>query len=155
MTTSMTNELYANVPADVQQELTEEAKSETARQGTKLIQHSVSPGRLIFLDSGSAEITVPVGGKSISLGQVGPGKVLGLRSIMCGEVPEIDVTCLEDCKISLLSSETFLDVLRRNPQMYFALVKILTSDLKTVQSFLREKTGKAKPAVARSRPRVN
>jgi CRP/FNR family transcriptional regulator, polysaccharide utilization system transcription regulator len=155
MTTSMTNELYSNVPVDVQQELTEEAKSGTASQGSKLIQHGVSPSRLIFLDSGSAEITVPVAGKPISLGTVGPGKVLGLRSVMCGEVPEIDVTCLEDCEITLLSSDTFLDVLRRNPQMYFAVVKILSADLKTVQSFLREKTGRAKAEAARPRPRPN
>jgi CRP-like cAMP-binding protein len=154
MTTGMTNELYANVPAGVQHELKQEAKSETAVQGSKLIQHGVAASRLIFLDSGSAEITVPVGGKTISLGKVEPGKVLGLRSIMCGEVPEIDVTCLEDCEISLLSSEAFLDVLRRNPQMYFAVVKILTSDLKTVQSFLRDKTGRAKSA-ARPRQRLN
>jgi CRP-like cAMP-binding protein len=110
----------------------------------------VSPSRLVILDSGSAEITVPAAGKVISLGRVGPGKVLGLRPILCGEVSEINVSCLEDCEVTLLSRETFLEVLRRNPHMYFSVVKVLSADLKTVQSFLRKKRGRANPA-ARAR----
>jgi CRP-like cAMP-binding protein len=146
----MTNELFANLSVDVQQQLTQEAKSGTALKGSRLIQQGVAPGRLIFIESGSAEITVPVDGKPVSLGTVGSGKVLGLRSIMCDEIPEIEVTCLEECKITLLSKEAFLKILQRNPQMYFAVVKVLTADLKAVQSFLREKSGRAKSA---GRPR--
>jgi hypothetical protein len=41
-------------------------------------------------------------------------------------------------------------VLRRNPHMYFSVVKVLSADLKTVQSFLRKKRGRANPA-ARAR----
>jgi CRP-like cAMP-binding protein len=155
MTTSMTNELFANLSDEVQRELTEEAKSDNASRGSRLIQNGVASGRLIFLNSGSAEITVPVEGKPVSLGTVGPGKVLGLRSIMCGEVPEIDVTCLEECKITLLSKEAFLQILQRNPQMYFAVVKVLTADLKTVQSFLREKTGQTKATRVRTRTPIS
>jgi len=153
MRTSMTNELYGDLPAEVQQELSVAAKADTAMRGTRLIEHGASPSRLIFLNSGVAEVTVPVPGNTISLGTVGPGKVLGLRSIMCGDLPEIDVTCLEDCEISRLSRETFLEVLQRHPGMHFAVVKVLSSDLKTVQSFLREKAGRSK-AVARPRPQL-
>lgn len=134
------NELYANLGAPVQRQLADQERSATVSPGSKLIQFGVSPNQLIILNSGLAEITVPIAGKPVSLGTVGPGKVLGLRSIMCGEVPEIDVTCLEDCDITLVSCDVFLEVLRRNPEMYFAVAKVLSADLKMVQTFLREKT---------------
>lgn len=140
----MTNELYANLSAQVQKQLANQERTVTVSPRTKLVQYKVSPKQLIILNAGLAEITVPVAGKPVSLGTAGPGKVLGLRSIMCGEVPEIDVTCLEECDITLVSREAFLEVLRRNPDMYFAIVKVLSEDLKTVQSFLRENTGQAK-----------
>jgi len=149
----MMNELYANLSAQVLQQLAGQERSATVSQGSKLIQHRVSPNQLIIINSGLAEITVPVAGKPVSLGTAGPGKVLGLRSIMCGEVPEIDVTCLEECDITLLSRDAFLEVLNRNPEMYFAVVKVLSADLQTVQSFLREKTGRAKAAGTQSRER--
>lgn len=140
----MTNELYVNLSTKLQHELSLAASVEVATAGSLLIEYGVSPNWLIFLNSGSAEVTVPVVGRRIPLGTVGPGKVLGLRSVMCGDVPEIDVTCLEDCEVSRLLRETFLEILQRNPQMYFAVAKVLSSDLKTVQGFLREKAGRVK-----------
>jgi CRP/FNR family transcriptional regulator, polysaccharide utilization system transcription regulator len=140
----MKNELYANLSSHVQRQLADQERSATVSPGSKLIQFGVSPNQLIILNSGLAEITVPIAGKPVSLGTVGPGKVLGLRSIMCGEVPEVDVTCLEDCDITLVSCDVFLEVLRRNPEMYFAVAKVLSADLKMAQAFLREKTNRGK-----------
>ena len=154
ITPTMTNELYENLSAAVQQQLTNQGRSATVSRGSKLIQYRVSPNQLIILNSGLAEITVPVAGKPVSVATVGPGKVLGLRSIMCGEVPEIDVTCLEECDITLLSRDAFLEILHRNPEVYFAVVKVLSADLKTVQSFLREKTDRARAAGTPSRGRL-
>ena len=151
----MMNELYANLSAPLLQQLRNQERSATVSQGSKLIQYRISPNQLIILNSGLAEITVPVAGKPVSVGTAGPGKVLGLRSIMCGEVSEIEVTCLEECEITLLSRDAFLEVLHSNPEMYFAIVKVLSADLRTVQSFLREKTGRTKAAGAQSRERLH
>lgn len=130
-----------------------QGRSATVSLGSNLIQHGASPNQLIILNSGLAEITVPVAGKTVSLGTAGPGKVLGLRSVMCGEVSEIDVTCLEECDITFISRDAFLEVLHGNPEMYIAVIKVLSADLKTIQSFLREKTNRAK-AAAQPRQRL-
>ena len=155
VTPTMTNELYANLSTQVQQQLISEQRSATVPQGSKLIQYGIAPNQLIILNSGLAEITVPVAGKPVSLGTAGPGKVLALRSIICGEVPEIDVTCLEECDITLIPRDMFLEVLRHNPEMYFAVVKVLSADLKAVQSFLREKTNQLKAPATQPRPRFH
>lgn len=148
----MTNELYTNLSPQVQRQLMSKQRSATVPQGSKLIQHGIAPNQLIILNSGLAEITVPVAGKPVSLGTAGPGKVLALRSIICGEVPEIDVTCIEECDITLVPRDMFLEVLRQNPEMYFAVVKVLSADLKAVQSFLREKTNRLKAPATQPRP---
>ena len=140
--TTITNELYANIYPDVRQQLIECERPATVPEGSRLLKYGVASDELIIVNSGSAEVTVPVRGKPISLGVVGPGKVLGLRSVICGEVPEVDVTCLERCEITLLARDTFLEVLRRNPQMYFAVVKVLSADLKKAHIVLRQKTGR-------------
>lgn len=149
--TSATNELYANLQPEVQRQLAEHQRQVTVPEGSRLLTYAVPSEHLIIVSSGSAEVTVPVNGKTISLGTVGPGKVLGLRSVICGEAPEIDVTCLEPCDITLLAKDTFLDVLRRNPQMYFAVVKILSADLKKAHVVLRQKTGRLRNRDGRPR----
>jgi CRP-like cAMP-binding protein len=141
--TTITNELYANLYPEVLQQLARHERPAAVPRGGRLLTYEVPLEELIIVNSGSAEVTIPVNGRNISVGIVGPGKVLGLRSVICGEAPEVDVTCLEPCDITLLSKDTFLEVLRRNPQMYFAVVKVLSADLKKAHVVLRQKTGKA------------
>jgi CRP-like cAMP-binding protein len=142
--TTIANELYANLSAEVQQELAKQERAATVPQGSKLLASGAVPGQLVILNTGSAELTIPVGGKPVSIGKAGPGKVFGLRSIICGECQEIDVTCLEECEIVSLPRDAFLEVLRRNPQMYFAVVKVLSADLKKAHGVLRQKTSRSR-----------
>jgi CRP-like cAMP-binding protein len=142
--TTIANELYANLTPHVQHELAGQERAATVPEGSKLLTSGDVPEQLIILVSGSAELTIPAAGKPLSLGTAGPGKVFGLRSIICGENQEIDVTCLEECEIVLLPGEAFLQLLRGNPQMYFAVVKVLSADLKKAHGVLRQKTRKSK-----------
>lgn len=134
-----TNELYSSLSPDVRQELGKLAQAATAEQGSKLVRHGARPEQLIILNSGKVEITVPAEGKTLALGTAGPGKVFALRAIVAGEASEVDVTALEKCTLTLLPADEFLHVLRRNPEMYLAVVKVLSGDLRKADSFLRQK----------------
>ena len=70
--TTITNELYANIYPDVQRQLTEHERPATVPKGSRLLKYGVPANELIIVNSGSAEVTVPVRGKPISLGVVGP-----------------------------------------------------------------------------------
>jgi CRP-like cAMP-binding protein len=133
------NELYSGLSPDVLQELGKLAQATTVAQGGKLVRHGVRPEQLIILNSGKVEITVPAEGKTLALGTAGPGKVFALRAIVAGEPSEIEVTALEKCSLTVLPAEAFLSVLRRNPEMYLAVVKVLSGDLQKADSFLRQK----------------
>lgn len=148
-----TNELYASVSPDLRQELGKLARATTAEPGSKLVRHGARPEQLIILNSGKVEITVPAEGKTLTLGTDGPGKVFALRAIVAGEVSEIEVTALEKCSLTVLPAEEFLNVLRRNPEMYMAVVKVLSSDLRKADSFLRQKASNLPLASGSRTPR--
>lgn len=132
------NELYAGLPPSVRQELASREKTVTFARGTRLLEKGVIPQGLIILNSGTAETTVHVAGKDRSLGIAGPGKVFALHSILIGTPPETTVTCLEDCRITILPKDMFLDLLARYPEMYFAVIKVLSADLATADRLLRD-----------------
>lgn len=60
-----------------------------------------------------------------------------MRATISGEVPETNVTCLEECDIAVIPGEDFTAVLRDNPQMYFAVAKVLSADLKIADQLIR------------------
>lgn len=107
-------------------------------QGTRLVQHQVAPQHLVILNEGSVEICLPADGKDLLLGTARKGKVLGMREIVSGESAEVDVVCLEDCNVSLVPRDEFLALLRVNPQIYFAIAKVLSSDLSFANQVIRK-----------------
>ncbi len=140
---------------EVRQELAKYEQVLTASRGSSLVQCGVPPEHLIILNSGSVETMVQVGGRTLSLGVAGPGRVLALYAILSGEAPQASVTCLEECRVTLLPKKAFLDVLRRNPRMYFAIAKMLSTDLVNAQDVIRDHGRGRKSKVLRNAFRLH
>jgi CRP-like cAMP-binding protein len=135
-----TNELYTGLSDDLRQELVGHEQAATFPAGATLLQCGIPADRLVILTSGSAETFVAVAGKPRSLGMARPGKVFALDSIISGEPLHTSVTCSEDCGVIFLPKAIFLDVLRRNPHMYLAVAKVLSSDLVAADRVIRAYT---------------
>lgn len=131
------NELYKSLSPAARDELSGHEKQATVPAGRKLISQDAIPEHLIVIEQGSVEISVPAGKRAMPLSVAGEGKVLGLRPIVAGVLPEIEATTLEECRISLISRQDFLRVLSQHPEMYFAIAKVLSTDLNAAQRFLR------------------
>lgn len=144
------NELYTGLPAELRKELERHEQDVKVPRGYRLIQHHVHAGRLIILNSGTVEVSVPCGGHEVLMGTAGSGKVFGMRAAVSGEVPEINVTCLEECEIAVIPAEDFNSILRDNPQMYFAVARVLSADLKIADQLIRNCARKAS-AMARNK----
>ena len=144
-----TNDLYAGLSPEIRQELASHGKVAMFPPGTRLLQSGTSRDELIILNSGSAESCVVIAGKSRSLGISRAGKVFGLHFMLAEAPPDISVTCLEECEVTILPKAAFLDVLRRNPQMYFPIVQVLSSDLAAAQRVIRN-YGRGSTARAKS-----
>jgi CRP-like cAMP-binding protein len=134
---AVTNDLYAEFSAEVRQELATHEQVVSAPRGATLLLSGTCPDQVIILNSGSAETSVPASGTSLSLGIGGAGKVFGLHSIMSGVPTDTSVTCLEQCEVTLLPKKAFLDALERHPQMYMAVVKVLSADLAAADRVIR------------------
>ena len=130
------NELYAVLPLEARQELEKHEQLITVPVGASLIEHGIIPKGLMILDRGTVKISVPCSRRSASLTTGQCGKVFGMRAAITGELPEIDVTCLEQCRITFLPRDVFLDLLKARPEMYFAVAKVLSADLQMANDIL-------------------
>jgi CRP-like cAMP-binding protein len=131
------NDLYAGLSAEVRQELARYEQVLTVPAGTRLAECGAPADQLIFLDSGTAKSYLRVGDRKISLDIAGPGTVFGLSSVLADQPLDRGLTCLEQCQVSILPKKAFLEVLNRNPQVYCAVVKVLSADLAGADRIIR------------------
>ncbi len=136
-TDTNTNELYAPLPVEIRHKLEKHEQTKTVASGTRLISQGVLPACLFIINSGSVEVSVPSCGKSITVAVAGSGKVFGLHALVSGELPRVNVTSLEECAITLIPKEKFAEILQSNPQIYLAIAKVLSQDLRIADDLLR------------------
>ena len=132
------SELHAWLAEDIRQELVALERDAIVPAGTRLIAPSIAPTHLVILKSGAAEISLQTDGGFVPLGLAGPGSVFDLRAIVCGEMPGVEVICREQCAVKLIPRDEFNAFLKRRPGAYFAVAKVLSSDLRTADNTLRK-----------------
>jgi CRP-like cAMP-binding protein len=131
------NELYASLSDEIRRELESHERHMVMARGQRLLECGVLPHQIMILNAGMVEISVPTSEEEVSMGTAGPGRVFGMRTVISGETPEIDVTPLENCEVTVIPEAEFLGVLKNNPQIYFAVAKVLSADLKIADQLIR------------------
>lgn len=132
------NELYTSLSPEVRDELSRLEQRLIVPDGTRLISHCEVPEYLFIVEEGSVEICVPCTEKPARLSVASAGKVLGLRAIVSGELPEIEATTQGECTILRIPQLEFLKVVKQRPELYPAICKVLSADLNTAERFLRQ-----------------
>ncbi len=143
--TGNTNELYAMLRADLRRELAQHEQLMTVPEGAILIDHGILPDHLVILNSGTVRVSVPSPKRPASMTTGQEGKVFGMRAAISGELPEIDVTCVEPCNITILPRDVFLGLLKSHPEIYFAVAKVLSADLQIADRILRNHPRRVAP----------
>jgi len=131
------NELYEMLSPQLREKLATFGRSWSAPGGTHLFQHAAVPEHLIVLHAGKVEIILYSAGKSVSCDFCEAGKVFGMRAVVTGEPQELDVLCIEPCSVTSFPRDMFLALLKANPEMYSAVVRVLGSDLQIANGILR------------------
>jgi CRP-like cAMP-binding protein len=147
------NELYAMLSPELCAELKHHERSMTVPEGTALIRHGVLPDRLVIVHSGKVKITFSCSSESVCLDCTEVGKVFGMRAAISGELPEIDVVAVEPCRITVLPRDAFLGLLKANPEIYFAVAKVLSTDLQIADRILRNSSRRCSSASRVKSPR--
>lgn len=131
------NELYAPLPPEIVELLRQCESTAMLKAGMPLITHGEDPERLVIVCSGEVRLSLPSQGDPVFLGTAGPGKVLGLRCLISGERPDIDAFCMSDCRVTVISKSRFMDLVKSHPEIYFAIAKVLSSDLELAEHHLK------------------
>jgi CRP-like cAMP-binding protein len=134
-------------------ELKQHERSMTVPANTALIKHGVLPDQLVIVHSGKVKITFSCSSESVCLDCTELGKVFGMRAAISGELPEIDVFSMETCRITVLPRDTFLRLLKANPEIYFAVAKVLSTDLQIADRILRNSSRRCSSASRAKAPR--
>jgi CRP-like cAMP-binding protein len=115
------------------------------RRGTVLF-HAGRPGRGAFLIR-SGEVRMILGDKSkvYPARTLGSGSVIGLPATFSGEPYSLTAEVKKDCRLYFLPRRKLLDLLRRNPEVGFHIVRILSEEI----SQLRKAAGRV-PKKART-----
>ena len=131
------NELYEMLSPEVRAELVKAERSMTVPEGTTLIRQGIPPENLVIINCGKVAVSLNCMRGAASLDYSEPGKVFGMRAMVSGELPEINVTCVETCSITIVPRDVFLSLLQHKPEIYFGVAKVLSSDLKIADRILR------------------
>ncbi len=132
-------ELYRSLPRDVANTVRQSETRLIVPPTTKLIYVGKQPEHLITLCAGKVEISVPCRKQAIRLSMAGPGRIFGLRALVTGKLPGVEATCLTECELRLLPKSIFTSALNSHPQMYLAVAKLLTADLKLAEAYLKNR----------------
>lgn len=142
------NELYDLLAPEVREELARYEEAKTVPAATALIRRGVPPEHLVILDAGSVEVSFQTGKGLLSTVVNGGGKVFGLREALSHMASEADIVALNQCQVKLIPQRRFTAILKQHPEIYAALARLLSADLKVAQDLLRRaprKSSSAKP----------
>ena len=134
--TTQRNDLCMALPDELRQILLSNEKTVTAPNGAQLLTQGKFVQHLILLKSGSVQISLACPGREMSWTLDRPGQIFGMRAIISGQVSEIDVTCVRQCEVGLFERDFFLAMLKAYPEIYFAVSRILSFDLKIANRIL-------------------
>jgi CRP-like cAMP-binding protein len=98
--------------------------------GRKVIRDRMPVDSLYLILEGKVGISVEESGRSISLGQLGPGEWLGEVSVLSGEfLASSTVTAVTDITLLRLKHQAFDDLILRNEQIASAMLTQLVGML--------------------------
>ena len=137
----MTSDFLSTVSifTDLNQETLEKVKSITTERkypkGSMIILEEEYGDKLFIVKEGTVKITrVNDEGKEVILALLGSSEIFGEMAILDGESRSANVLAQENCNLIVISSEDFIEILKDNFNVSFALMselakKIRKSDL--------------------------
>ena len=92
---------------------------------------------LYFVKSGEASLTMQAGGKEVRI-RAGQGSLLGIPAIVGNQPYSMTATAGWNAEISRLSSVAFNDLLKTEPKMQQAVLRILAGEVRVARQALAD-----------------
>jgi len=140
------NELYDLLAPELRLELAGYEEVKTVPAASRLMTCGRIPTHLIILGAGSVEVSLQTANGMLSTVVNGGGKVFGLREALSGTASEADIVAQNECRVTLIPQGRFTAMLERHPEIYAALARLLSADLRMAQDLLRRVPRKSSSA---------
>ncbi len=98
--------------------------------GTVLTREGDTGDEMFIIQSGKVKIIKRVGDREKLLAVLGPGDFFGEMAILLQEPRSADAVVEEDAKILVITSQTFRDMIKANPDIAFKIMKKLAKRVK-------------------------
>ena len=121
-------------------ELLERIVSQSAAiipQGGILFRQGEPADCLYFVKSGEASLTMQAGGKDVKI-RAGQGSLLGIPAIVGNQPYSMTGRASSDAEIFRLSSVVFSDLMKTEPKMQQAVLRILAGEVRVARQALSE-----------------
>ncbi len=123
--------LFYNVDNDFLNKASDLCKVKNYPKNSMIILEEEYGDKLFIVKSGTVKITrVNDEGKEVILALLGSNEIFGEMAILDGESRSANVLAQEDCDLLVISSEDFLDLLKNNFKISFALLSELAKKLR-------------------------
>jgi len=130
---------------DLYKYLKSAARPIVKRRGTVLFREG-RPGRGAFLiRSGEVRMTLGDKSKLYPVRTLGSGSVIGLPATFSGEPYSLTAEAKKDCHLYFVPRRKLLDLLRRNPEVGFNIVRILSEEIFQMRKAARRVAPKRRP----------
>ena len=122
------------------------------KKGTKIIEEGTSSDCAYIIESGRVQVSKTLSnGKEQIVGILEENDIFGEMSLIDSLPRSATVLALEDCKISVMTQETFNHLAQHNPQSLMPMLRVLAKRLRSTLALVENlQEGKPPPPADRS-----
>jgi CRP/FNR family cyclic AMP-dependent transcriptional regulator len=132
-------EMFQSLQPTELEAILERAVVRRVSRGATILRCGDRNGGMIILLTGRARVgLVSEDGKEVTLAVLSQGEVLGELSLLDDQEVSADVTALEDCVLMQIERTQFLEMLRRNSELCFRLMAVLSRRVRRMNAALED-----------------
>jgi CRP/FNR family cyclic AMP-dependent transcriptional regulator len=135
--------LFASLDDTAAKDLRALLKEKEVSSKTRLFRHGDKGDAMYLIESGRVRIFIQDEEKNdVTLAELAQGDFFGEMSLIDGRQRSADAQVIEDGRLAILSRDSFLAFVRKNPDVALAMLNALTERLRRTDELLRSRVSK-------------
>jgi uncharacterized membrane protein len=135
--------LFASLDDDAAKHLRALLKEKDVSNKTRLFRHGDKGDAMYLIESGRVRIFIQDEEKNdVTLAELAQGDFFGEMSLIDGRQRSADAQVIEDGRLAVLSRDSFLAFVRKNPDVALAMLSALTDRLRRTDELLRSRVSR-------------
>ena len=123
--------LFSQLPLVIQKKLVETALHKELKKGDLLVSEGEVAEEINIIRDGKIKLnSYDIEGKELILDILTTGDTIGEDLFFESRSHTYNAICITDCKICIISKETFINLIRKEPEVAWSLINVLTGKLK-------------------------